>query len=133
MEPKTMKRVVAFLVSLAVVQLAVIWVLYLTRWADISTKMFSVLVPLFFGMILLSLLLPHLSKFKIGGITAEISSKPEHFDGLKEQQIESGVTFLPVSIIAPDVVVSDPGHTGNAPDGVVTDPGQTGSLKGISQ
>ena len=113
LEPKTLKRVVKYLTCLAIVQLAVIWVLYLTRWADISTKMFAVLVPLFFGMILLSLLLPQLNKFKIGGITAEISSKSEHLEGVKELQIEKEVSSLPVSIIAPDTVVSDVGQGGS--------------------
>jgi hypothetical protein len=72
------------LASFAAIQLIVLWVLYLNHKPDISTKVLAALVPLFFSLIFVSLLLPRLSKFKIGGVTAEVGSTglehPEEFN-----------------------------------------------------
>jgi tetratricopeptide (TPR) repeat protein len=81
-DPIWLKRLSISLAILSAAQLVLLWCLFLAHWSGISPKMFATLNPVFFGMILLSLLLPQLSKFKLGGITAEVA-KPEQIQGFK--------------------------------------------------
>jgi tetratricopeptide (TPR) repeat protein len=81
-DPIWLKRLSFSLAIVSAIQLILLWILFLGHWAGVSPKMFATLNPVFFGMILLSLLLPQLSKFKLGGITAEVA-KPEQIQGAK--------------------------------------------------
>jgi tetratricopeptide (TPR) repeat protein len=81
-DPFTLKWLSISLAIFSALQLVLLWVLFLGRWTGLSPKLFATLNPVFFGMILLSLLLPQLSKFKLGGITAEVA-KPEQIEGSK--------------------------------------------------
>ena len=116
LNPEILKILSGVLALLATVQMVVVWFLYLKGWPGLSAKMFVTLVPLFFGMILISLLLPRLNKFKIGGITAETDSRLEHSEGFTGIQIEIGENPAP-SNLTPEPLV---------------DSGQRGSLKGES-
>jgi tetratricopeptide (TPR) repeat protein len=63
-----------FLTIIFLSQLVLVWVLYL-KTGKINTAVISVLVPILSGLLVISILLPWLSKFKMSGIEAELTSR----------------------------------------------------------
>ena len=69
----------------------------------VSPATFGVLAPLFFAFILVSLLLPQLTKLKVGGLEAEIEkATPEPLEGPKGLRLETSETLVPSSNITPE-------------------------------
>ncbi|MEO6328905.1 MAG: hypothetical protein ABIO55_08235, partial [Ginsengibacter sp.] len=66
-----------FLTSIFLAQLVAIWILYFNG-TKITSGMLSVLVPILSGLLIISVLLPWLSRFKLSGIEAELNDpKPK--------------------------------------------------------
>lgn len=59
------------LVSIAVIQLAAVWFLFLTKQIPESSML--IIVSMSIGLLVIALLLPHLSKLKFLGVEAEVS------------------------------------------------------------
>lgn len=63
-----------FLTIIFLAQLILVWILYL-KTEKITLVSISVLVPILSGLLIISILLPWLSKFKMSGIEAELSAR----------------------------------------------------------
>jgi len=62
-----------FLTSIFLMQLVFIWIVYFNT-TKITSGMVSVLVPVLSGLLIISVLLPWLSRFKLSGIEAELNN-----------------------------------------------------------
>ena len=89
---------------IAFIQLIGLWSLYIIGFAQgktyISPTTFAILAPLFFALSLVSILLPQLTKLKVGGIEADIEKTTlVPLERVKELKLETSVKLIPSSNI----------------------------------
>jgi len=101
---KTLERISKFFCVIGFIQLIGLWILYIIGFSQgktyISPTTFAILAPLFFALSLVSILLPQLTKLKVGGIEADIEKSTliplERVKGLK---LETSGKLIPSSNI----------------------------------
>jgi Flp pilus assembly protein TadD len=103
---KNLEKMGVFLAGLAIVQLVGLWLLYtkgLPSNKPLGETVFGILAPLFFAFTLVSILLPQLTKFKVGGLEADLEkAKLEPSKGLQGIGLETSWNLTPLSNITPE-------------------------------
>jgi len=101
---ETLETIGKFFCGIGFIQLIFLWIIYIIGFAQgktyISQTTFAILAPLFFALSLVSILLPQLTKLKVGGIEADIEKTTlVPLERVKELKLETSGKLIPLSNI----------------------------------